>query len=376
MKHFSVLGLAALLTAAVLSSCQKQDMALPEEGESLSEETRASGDPAFRWESTVHWSNIPWYPYYSGAIKGMKVAYTSNWLYLLLRVDAKDPTIINQLKKKNEKDYYLWIYVHDPSGKQEEWYPTTTCLYEMRGWLFKKNGSMTDVRNRAAYLANADNNRVRSKVNAMDDYIYYEIAYCRSGQYAFDLLKGSRKLHIAARLENSYQKTSTSKAVRQQANASYCPSRIYQDGKLDMYYLDMTGTAASNNNKTPTDTNHCSDIGTTPMFMAYAPSYSTCPSRSDAKKLTHINCFSGKIGDDGSVEVSTSHIQNLLTLKSSNSKLKVLLTIGGAGSGDMFKTLFKKDDNLYKFCSDCDSIVKKESLVSTKNLDGYIKFNN
>ncbi len=52
----------------------------------------------------------------------------------MYRWDDRMASIV-QLKEKNEKDYYLWVYVYDKAGKQEEWYPKTTCLPEMRGWL-------------------------------------------------------------------------------------------------------------------------------------------------------------------------------------------------------------------------------------------------
>ena len=142
-NQFKFIGLAALIVAATLSSCQKQDMAFSEEEVFLTEETRASSEPVLKlnWESTVHWSDIPWYTECSGAFQGMKVAYTSNWVYLLLKVNAKDTTIVNQLEEKNEKDFYLWVYVYDKAGKQEDWYPQTTCRPEMRGWLFRRTAT-------------------------------------------------------------------------------------------------------------------------------------------------------------------------------------------------------------------------------------------
>ena len=244
-NQFKFIGLAALIVAATLSSCQKQDMAISEEEEFLSEETRASSESALKWESTAHWSKIPWYTECSGALQGMKVAYTSNWVYLLLKVNAKDTNITRQLEDKNEKDFYLWVYVYDKAGKQEDWYPKTTCLPEMRGWLFQKNGEKVDAKDRAAFLANADDNHVRSHVAVSGDSIYYEIAYRRSGQYAFDLLKGDKELYIAARLENSYKKKKGCTAQRRRDYDSYCPSWFFQDDKRSMYYLDMSGTATS-----------------------------------------------------------------------------------------------------------------------------------
>ena len=360
MKHLSVPGLAALLSAAVLFSCQKQDMAFPEEEEFLTEETRASSEPALKWESTVHWSNISWYTECNGAFQGMKVAYTSNWVYLLLKVNANDPTIVNQLKKKNEKDYYLWVYVYNKAGKQEEWYPKTTCLYEMRGWLFQKNDTKTAVEDRAAYLANADDNRVRSNVVVSGGSIYYEIAYRRSGQYAFDLLKGDRELHIAARLENSYQKTSSSKAVRQQANASYCPSGIYKDGKLNMYYLNMRSTASNN---TTTTTTTPSD---SKMVLAYMPNYWSVPQAKAATKLTHVNYFSAKIKANGKLDLSTEDWQypldEVVKLKNTNKDLKVLLTIGGQNTRKYFTPLFADSTKLDNFCKSCSDTVKEYGL--------------
>ena len=54
-------------------------------------------------------------------------------------VHIADSEIAGVLRRREgdggTKDYYLWVYVYDKAGKQEEWYPKTTCLPEMRGWL-------------------------------------------------------------------------------------------------------------------------------------------------------------------------------------------------------------------------------------------------
>ena len=129
------------------------------------------------------------------------------------------------------------------------------------------------------------------------------------------------------------------------------------------------GSGSSTGSGTGTGT-LCTDIGQTPIVLAYFTEYSeTLP---EVKLLTHINYAHGrfknpKTGDGGIVitESSKAPISKVVALKSVNPKLKVMLMIGGwGGHADGFSEMAKSDAKRTEFCQS----VKK--LIDQHKLDG------
>ena len=98
---------------------------------------------------------------------------------------------------------------------------------------------------------------------------------------------------------------------------------------------------------TEDDGTHCTDIGQTPIVLAYYTEYGeTLP---DVTKLTHINYAHGRFknpstGDGGSVIANPEKLEAIVALKSQNPKLKVMLMIGGwGGHADGFSMMARSE---------------------------------
>jgi len=114
----------------------------------------------------------------------------------------------------------------------------------------------------------------------------------------------------------------------------------------------------------------CTDIGQTPIVLAYFTEYTeTLP---EVSLLTHINYAHGrfknpKTGDGGIVitESEKAPIAKVVALKSQNPKLKVMLMIGGwGGHADGFSEMAK---NATKRTAFCKSV---KQLLDFHKLDG------
>lgn len=112
----------------------------------------------------------------------------------------------------------------------------------------------------------------------------------------------------------------------------------------------------------------CSDIGQTPVVLAYFTEYTeTLP---EVTLLTHINYAHGrfanpKTGDGGIVitESKKAPLSSVVALKSKNPKLKVLLMIGGWGAhADGFSEMAKSDAKRTAFCQSVKSLLDKHKL--------------
>ena len=268
----------------------------------------------------------------------------------------------------------MWVSLSDGTTgtDQTTWHKPSVSETKMRGWLFKDGKPCFTPKN-SKCVKGANAYTVRENGH---EYYYYEIPFPRANKNGYqcpnDILKKD-KFYIGVWLEPSYCTGSTS--VRLASMKFFSPNEK-KNGKYKMYLMDKNWAA---------DPNHCIDKGTTPMFMAYVPYYREAPTEADLTKLTHINYFSAKIVKNqedinkykekgiqtsvGQVVVDTgsSSPQTVLSLKSKKSGLKVLLTIGGSGSGDSFRTLFKNKD--YQKFYDCIIDYMKKSY-NNQHFDG------
>ncbi len=112
----------------------------------------------------------------------------------------------------------------------------------------------------------------------------------------------------------------------------------------------------------------CTDIGQTPIVLAYFTEYTeTLP---EVSLLTHINYAHGrfknpKTGDGGIVitESKEAPISKVVALKSMNPKLKVLLMIGGWGAhADGFSMMARDAAKRTAFCKSVKQLLDKHKL--------------
>ena len=122
-----------------------------------------------------------------------------------------------------------------------------------------------------------------------------------------------------------------------------------------------------NNENTDTGT-HCTDIGQTPIILAYFTEYNERVP--DPALLTHINYAHGRFknpstGDGGIVitESSKVPIKTVIDLKKQNPKLKVMLMIGGwGGHADGFSMMARNADKRAEFCHSVKELLDKHQL--------------
>ncbi|MBO4760640.1 MAG: hypothetical protein J5520_02710 [Bacteroidales bacterium] len=108
----------------------------------------------------------------------------------------------------------------------------------------------------------------------------------------------------------------------------------------------------------------CTDIGTTPMVMAYYTYYTE--DLPEVSKLTHINYSFGKIknpsdGTGGITVKDTDRLKKVVALKSKNSSLKVLLAVGGDGAGG-FSLMARSDSKRRDFVQSAYDIIRDYKL--------------
>jgi len=127
-----------------------------------------------------------------------------------------------------------------------------------------------------------------------------------------------------------------------------------------------SGTGTGTGTQTPGTL--CTDIGQTPIVLAYFTEYTeTLP---EVTLLTHINYAHGrfknpKTGDGGIVitESTKAPLSKVVALKSVNPNLKVCLMIGGwGGHADGFSEMAKSDAKRTEFCQSVKSLLDKHKL--------------
>ena len=121
-------------------------------------------------------------------------------------------------------------------------------------------------------------------------------------------------------------------------------------------------------NGTETTGTHCTDIGQTPIILAYYTENS--PKLPDVTLLTHINYAHGRFNDptngSGGIWIDKPELmQKVIALKSKNPKLKVMLMIGGWGmKADGFSMMARDPAKRTEFCQSV------KGLLDTYQLDG------
>ncbi len=132
------------------------------------------------------------------------------------------------------------------------------------------------------------------------------------------------------------------------------------------------GNDNGNGDDTPappvTDDTHCTDIGQTPIVLAYFTEYTeTLP---NVELLTHINYAHGRFADPkngtGGIVITESKkapISKVVALKSVNPKLKVCLMIGGwGGHADGFSMMARDAAKRTEFCLSVKELLDKNQM--------------
>lgn len=116
------------------------------------------------------------------------------------------------------------------------------------------------------------------------------------------------------------------------------------------------------------DGTHCTDIGQTPIILAYFTEYTE--SLPEVRLLTHINYAHGRFANpstgDGGIVITESKkapIKDVVALKSVNPKLKVCLMVGGwGGHADGFSMMARDAAKRTEFCQSVKSLLEKNQM--------------
>jgi len=116
------------------------------------------------------------------------------------------------------------------------------------------------------------------------------------------------------------------------------------------------------------DGTHCTDIGQTPIVLAYFTEYNE--SLPEVTLLTHINYAHGRFADPangtGGIVITESKkapIAQVVALKSQNPKLKVCLMIGGwGGHADGFSMMARDPAKRTEFCQSVKSLLDQHQM--------------
>ena len=116
------------------------------------------------------------------------------------------------------------------------------------------------------------------------------------------------------------------------------------------------------------DGTHCTDIGQTPIVLAYFTEYTEV--LPEVSLLTHINYAHGRFANpstgDGGIVITESKkapIKDVVALKSVNPRHKVMLMIGGWGAhADGFSMMARDAAKRTAFCQSVKSLLDKHSL--------------
>ena len=122
------------------------------------------------------------------------------------------------------------------------------------------------------------------------------------------------------------------------------------------------------NNENTDPGTHCTDIGQTPIILAYFTEYNERVP--DPTLLTHINYAHGRFKNpstgDGGIVITESNkvpIKTVIDLKKQNPKLKVMLMIGGwGGHADGFSMMARNADKRAEFCHSVKELLDHHQL--------------
>lgn len=129
-----------------------------------------------------------------------------------------------------------------------------------------------------------------------------------------------------------------------------------------------TGDTGNTGNTDNTENTHCTDIGQTPIILAYFTEYNNY--LPEVTLITHLNYAHGRFGNpttgDGGIVITESKkapIKDVIALKSKNPKLKVMLMIGGWGAhADGFSMMARDAAKRTAFCKSVKSLLDKHQL--------------
>jgi chitinase len=98
-----------------------------------------------------------------------------------------------------------------------------------------------------------------------------------------------------------------------------------------------------------------------PIIVAYVTSWSSVIP--DPNYVTHINYAFGHVNDNfNGVRIDNpSRLKSIVSLRNKSPKLKIMLSVGGWGSG-RFSEMASNDENRKKFAEDCLRVVKEFKL--------------
>ena len=127
---------------------------------------------------------------------------------------------------------------------------------------------------------------------------------------------------------------------------------------------ELNGGQGGHDDPPAQDGNLCTNIGTTPMVMAYYTYYTE--ELPEVSRLTHINYSFGKIADpktgSGGITIKdTDRLKKVVALKSKNSSLKVLLAVGGDGAGG-FSLMARDKDKMDQFVNSAYKHIRDYNL--------------
>lgn len=131
---------------------------------------------------------------------------------------------------------------------------------------------------------------------------------------------------------------------------------------------NQSGGENNEGEQTPTSGTLCTDLGQTPIILAYFTEYSERVP--DPTLLTHINYAHGRFknpstGDGGIVitESKQAPISKVIALKEKNPKLKVQLMIGGwGGHADGFSMMARDAGKRAEFCHSVKTLLDQHHL--------------
>ena len=213
-KHLSTIGLATLLVASALTSCQRLEMDdLQSDNAVVSDETRASS--SFTSIFGIDWSKVTVensasdYP----AFKTMKVTADAKYLYLYFTADP------SKMKTGHAYDNVLNVYLYDSSASTNYWQQKAVNVAAMGGWLMK---------NSQPYFTSWGSGVSSQAVNVNGTY-YYEIRYPRS----INALLSKTSAHVGLYMNNNYRRTDGSYA------SSYSKVGIRPNKGSNMYWLRL-----------------------------------------------------------------------------------------------------------------------------------------
>jgi len=128
-----------------------------------------------------------------------------------------------------------------------------------------------------------------------------------------------------------------------------------------LFFSACINTNKKSDQKSDADAGYSEKLGQTPIVLAYVTSWSSVTP--DPAYLTHINYAFGHVTDsfDGIRIDNEQRLKDISDLKKDHPKLKIMLSIGGWGSGN-FSEMAEDSVCRKSFAEDCKRIVEEFDL--------------